>query len=920
MSALKFIIKKIAFIFIFFFAFHLSFCFASSSISIENNCKDIFSNTTTQEEKSKEVALVSIKTSASEIKKDLGFYHSIKPPTFSSVKDEIDGISNHWGKTFIAPQAMQNMLPEGIFFINHIQNGSDGTGIVKRESGDWISLRYSHSDPLKSTNLGLSAKNIVDWAGEDKKYITRKDSKAVMLWLHGGGTRTTGYQTGSVLTNMLDSYGIDVISFSLPWHDEGPRHIFRNVDEFSDWLLELIKTHIPTDKPVLISGHSMGGLLSDLMMRRSGDPNFSLGQRVSGFISMAPVADMAPGKSRKKKLRLNQNFKDKIKNLYQDMSPSDKRILETLAREGKTAHLTFLFVNLMLFDQDWTLPKDLGENLKPNLAIVGKGDGVTYTGLENFFETYLKPLINVDFKIIQPSINKQGQIENHAGHVEILDKRTPLSTNSNSKTGYEVHDLILDFISKVTGQVIEEETKKVQASKEASRKGTLTSFLSQYSNNLVFRQSLDQPVDIKKTPLESFLKISQLHKDVKLAVQGKIDIQKVLNKIHSEPIRFLLSYLNLKVNSPDETSFQIPETYLEDSEKQLIKKELKALNSKLGSFIKEVSNFQYIPDPESPMMQQILEHSKKALDETPWSRDQIETLVKQIKDSNLENKNLIEERSDTIKQKYDINQTLAQKAKILNEQLYHFKQKYYDNPTLINEILENEDQYSPAFIKLMWHLQNEIIYYDKLFRKEIKLRRNTERWLFKLDKKSDPVETFDTPNILNNFPEKLAKKVKLFDNSLNQYLKIKSQMPIVIYTLMQNSIFNADEIPFIRALLLEIYGEHSDLELQNFNSNSLVVKLIEANQNIKEIDTQLNKLYIENINLKKDYIEKVIFIFYEAKYKDMSFTDLLKEEENIDEIPVELINRSIQKGKKIQAGKATRILRETLETINPEIK
>ena len=919
----------------------LTFCFllqtavfaSQESPKNQQNCQSTF-----QSNPEKDARTKILKSMAETLDK------SQATPKFRNPQEELQGILTGWGQKTSHPMALQNALPEDIYFVNHVQNYSESIGVVKKNVGTWASFRYIPKDePLKSTNIGVLSDNLASWMGADKKYLAKKDSNAVMIWMHGGGTRTTGYQTGAQLTNDLKDFGIDVISITLPWHDEGPRHIFRNPNEFFDWVNDIVEKYVPADKPVFLSGHSMGGFLSDLAMRMSVDPNFKLGKRVSGYIPLAPVADFAPGGSKKEKALLEENFEKKQKERYKDMSPVDVEIFEEMIRDGKQSHLTFLFINLMMFYNDWSFPKDMGANLKPALVIVGKGDGLTYVGYEEQFDKYMKPLKNVDLQVIEPIVTKE--IKNHAGHVEILDKPTPDNLNRNNKgikkTGYEVKDLILDFISQVTGKEIIKEKQKAKGKNTgnetaeqqlAKNTGTYASFLALYANNLAFRKFLDDnSYYLEKRQTENFQKLT----DVKVNLQKYINnnskdttLQQMIDQLYVPEVHSILEKIGLIISEQKQdvaeglTAFTLPK-----SDKNVNKEEilgtLKHIFQSINMTYNQIAGNKFIPPENSLLMKEIKTQHNIDASEIQQIMDGLQDIANQHKTLSTQKKEL----SVAIEK---MQKDLEIKNKNLKDDIRELRENVFKNTKLnsqqITDIVFGKGEAlnsskalelkkkSKAYqvIAYMIVKENELV--DKMLEKETVVKNITTKFLLELDEKYPFDEIFNTEKEIENMPEDLKLEIENFEIEFDRYLRFRKALPKILHQLssgingrdkafghikkyfeengaeIETLKLKEDEFPEIQKKLVEIYGKNFDLNTQEFSDGSLK-ELLNLYYQLSDIEKQKNLLSAEGVNFNKDYISKVSYDFFNYSKKPL-LSQLI--ETPLEDVSLSKINKSIQ--------------------------
>ena len=381
-----------------------------------------------------------------------------------------------------------NILPKGIEFFQHLQERRLNLGGVKKQEGKTILLRFIgfDKDGKDGTSIALSSDILAENYNSQNPYLVGANSKAVIFWIHGGGTKTTGHQTGLEIINTFAKYGVDVISLDFPFHGEGPRKIFKTADEFFDnWLFKFIETYVPKDKKVILMGHSMGGLVVDMVHLKTNDPNSQLAKRVDGLIALAPVADVSLGKnwslSQKQKME-SQISQDVFKNRFQDIAQSDYKIFQEMVSDNKMAISTYVFLNTLMKDHSWK-NADKVKNLKNMLAIVGKGDLLTYLGHEKNFKKYMANRSNVDFHIIEGQKDSKGRLQELAGHATMLDVKRPGQKN------FEYTEKIFEYFENRLGIKLESGSRnQIHENKHSEIIPNLARFLTYYSGNLAFRE------------------------------------------------------------------------------------------------------------------------------------------------------------------------------------------------------------------------------------------------------------------------------------------------------------------------------------------------------------------------------------------------------------------------------------------------
>ena len=148
-----------------------------------------------------------------------------------------------WVGTKEAPQSVVDTLHENASLLDFQLLASDA-GVVKSAApGDFVSMRWSETWRGKdmSTNIGANTSAIMvnavnNTSGEPLKTLIPSEVKGVFIFLHGGGTKTTGHHVANTISNYLASYGIAVVSLDAPYHGYGPRPDSLSPQEYYEYL------------------------------------------------------------------------------------------------------------------------------------------------------------------------------------------------------------------------------------------------------------------------------------------------------------------------------------------------------------------------------------------------------------------------------------------------------------------------------------------------------------------------------------------------------------------------------------------------------------------------------------------------------------------------------------------------------------
>ncbi len=509
--------------------------------------------------------------------------------------------SEHWdGVT--APKLIQTSLPDGVSAISH-QLFQAQPGVVKNDAtGMFTSVRadLQFQGTKIGTNVGVNAAALAANLSTDKKYLARKDARAVILFLHGGGTKGTGHHVANNITNYMNNQNVDVVSIDNPWHAEGPRYNFKSADEYIEYLIEFTQKFIPPGVPVFIAGHSLGGTYADMVLRRS-DKNPRIKQTFAGAIPLSSVPDLEPGKSFREKSAQENLRMDGFQlgtELYSRLSDDDKILPELIVADGKVSPIAWFEIQNMLVDNDWTMPADQGANYIPSLHVYGKGDWL-YVGLEDHFQKYVADLKNAQVVLYDKGIDFRNT-HYIIGH-QIFDN---IMTGTKDP---ETFIKIRDFIFKIAHQ--DNPVVRVQSKTDNFQK-----IIAAYLNNLVFRKFVDEFVIERKIQ----------KKDATKALDARFV---ALQKYQGEAVAIQKKNKGL---APDELNKLLP-TINDVNGKPMTQQEAKAELE----FLSSIKGDNFVPDgPKKELAEKIITR-----------RDQIQAEIRDLTKQKAQTKQNLEEAS-----------------------------------------------------------------------------------------------------------------------------------------------------------------------------------------------------------------------------------------------------------------------------------
>lgn len=267
------------------------------------------------------------------------------------------------------PELLQALLPDGVSFLDHALMGANEDGVVKTSTGSMVHLRAQIGE--SATNIGVNINALKSNFNRDVKTFVRENADAVIVFIHGGGTKTTGHHVAASLMNWMNVRNVDVVSMDMPWHGEGARVSFESVKDSLEHMRAYIQKYVaPAGKPVILVGHSMGGVVADLYMRMY--PNDKL---ITAVAPLSTVADALPGGTANEKILQEALIAERNKT-NANIPAAERDLGEWLARQNKLSPTCGLFCQVLMFGINWAKPAHKGEEYLPALYVIGEGDGL----------------------------------------------------------------------------------------------------------------------------------------------------------------------------------------------------------------------------------------------------------------------------------------------------------------------------------------------------------------------------------------------------------------------------------------------------------------------------------------------------------------------------------------------------------------
>lgn len=400
-------------------------------------------------------------------------------PRFIDPKVEL-GLPALWKGTREVPEAVKDVLLDEMAVIDFQLLAAD-KGVVKiGDPGSFTPFRLNHQWNGKdmSTNIGMDGGAMWARALEGGKYLVPSTTKAVFIFAHGGGTKTTGHHVAAALSNYMAQLGVTVVSMDSPYHAYGPRLLELNPVDYYKYLVDFRHKYFPADVPVFFGGHSMGGLHADNLMRLSDQSSLGISTAFKGLVNLSGPIDAAPGKSLAEKSAAEELIRSKPE-IWDLVDPAERDLSVTLLMDGKTSALSGVSTETFGSVVPWIKPAHQGNAWLPTLVVMGERDAL-YIGREKLFDEYMKSLANTKVEILGQRMDYKGR-ERYIGHM-IFDHYR------NGSKEFEVFSLIREFMEGQLGQQFQSKSNYFLDSYNQSNSGVLAKVLQAYFNNLAFRE------------------------------------------------------------------------------------------------------------------------------------------------------------------------------------------------------------------------------------------------------------------------------------------------------------------------------------------------------------------------------------------------------------------------------------------------
>lgn len=395
-------------------------------------------------------------------------------------------LSKLWKGTREVPQSIKDTLKNSTAIIDFQLMAADAGAVKGAEPGTFVSLRLNQQWQGKdlSTNIGLPIDAIVASSLQGHpEMLVPTTAKAVIVFMHGGGTKTTGHHVAAAMANYFAPRGVVVLSMDAPMHAYGPREQSLAPLDYYKHLVDFRHKYIPQNVPVFAGGHSMGGLHADNLMRLSDQVDLGIDKAFNGFINLSGPLDNAPGKSLEAKEAAAELIRSNTA-LMELVPEAERDLTVKLLLQGKSSALSGASAETFMGLVNWTKPGHKGEKYLPTLAVMGSRDEL-YLGRDDIFKEYITDLTNTETHVIGKRQDFKGN-DIWVAHM-LFDHHRPGTSDP------EVFTLIREWVSKQLGQDLDKIGKNPLLQDFDSKAiNQVTPLIQAYYNNLAFRKFAEQ--------------------------------------------------------------------------------------------------------------------------------------------------------------------------------------------------------------------------------------------------------------------------------------------------------------------------------------------------------------------------------------------------------------------------------------------
>ena len=314
---------------------------------------------------------------------------------------------DRWNEEAPAPELFKRLLPDDAYFIKYQQyQAGSPTAVKLGQPGSELMVRasYNYNGRELHTNVVFSTRALSSNMLTKKNWFAGEDAKAVAIFLHGGGTKSTGAHVAAGKVTHFKKYDVDVVSIDQPWHGQGHREIMDLESEIGA-LAAFVQKYIPPHVPVIVMGHSWGSVLAEKLMTMTDRPkkDFLFHENLTAILLFSTAVDPFPGGSPQEKAEAyNKVLYDVNHNRQNEAPETERNLWKSIPKDGKTSVLGGWYTSGTMFQLDQSLPVHRGREYVNTYVVVGAFDPLVYLGFEGLYNKRYSSLENVvDFNILR---------------------------------------------------------------------------------------------------------------------------------------------------------------------------------------------------------------------------------------------------------------------------------------------------------------------------------------------------------------------------------------------------------------------------------------------------------------------------------------------------------------------------------------
>ena len=213
-------------------------------------------------------------------------------------------------------------------------------------------------------------------------YLIGPENKAVVAFLHGGGTPSASGKNGVNIGEKMAPHGFATVSFDLFGHGVATKdlHGLEDTEKQMNFILKVMNQLIhPAVRRVGV-GHSWGAQLYTYAWHHSDQPKFG---KFDHFFILAPPVDASNCGDLKIKAAYETEWNRTRPEFEHRIAPTDVDFMNNLLKHGKDSEIGRIFCSAT--DRLYATPRvslERQSQLKPVTVINGLGDGPVFVGKE----------------------------------------------------------------------------------------------------------------------------------------------------------------------------------------------------------------------------------------------------------------------------------------------------------------------------------------------------------------------------------------------------------------------------------------------------------------------------------------------------------------------------------------------------------